>query len=55
MEQDYIGIIKKKLEDVYRNAGVSGPARGEKVDRDNRVAFIVSFFVHFPVNDVYNT
>ncbi|KAF8061445.1 COG4 transport protein-domain-containing protein [Lyophyllum atratum] len=41
MEQDYIGIIKKKLEDVYRNAGVSGPARGEKVDRDNRVAFII--------------
>lgn len=43
MERDYIGIIKKKLDDVYRSTGTSGPAaRGERVDRENRVAFIVS-------------
>ncbi|GLB35270.1 putative COG4 transport protein [Lyophyllum shimeji] len=41
MEQDYVGIIKKKLEDVYRSAGASGPARGDKADRENRVAFII--------------
>ncbi|KAG5645852.1 hypothetical protein DXG03_005194 [Asterophora parasitica] len=41
MEQDYIGIIKKKLDDVYRNTGASGPAlRGERAERDLRVAFI---------------
>ncbi|KAG6910876.1 hypothetical protein DXG01_006559 [Tephrocybe rancida] len=41
MEQDYIGVLRKKLDDVYRHAGASVPvSRGEKPDRDNRTAFI---------------
>jgi hypothetical protein len=43
MEQDYAGVIKKKLDDVYRTAGTSGPnVRNEKAERENRAAFIVS-------------
>ncbi|KAJ7489961.1 COG4 transport protein-domain-containing protein [Mycena galericulata] len=42
MDRDYIGVIKKKLDDVYRSSGSSGPnARGEKAERENRVAFII--------------
>lgn len=42
MDRDYSGVIKKKLDDVYRTAGPSGPnSRGEKAERENRVAFIV--------------
>lgn len=43
MERDYASVIKKRLDDVYRTTGNSGPAvRGEKAERDNRAAFIVS-------------
>lgn len=46
MERDYAGTFKKKLDDVYRSAGTSGPTnRGEKADRENRVAFIVSMIL----------
>jgi conserved oligomeric Golgi complex subunit 4 len=39
MDRDYAGVIKKKLDDVYRTGG-SGPAiKGEK---ESRQAFIVS-------------
>lgn len=41
MERDYVGVIKKKLDDVYRVAGTSAPGRGDKVERENRQAFIV--------------
>ncbi|KAJ7191082.1 COG4 transport protein-domain-containing protein [Mycena pura] len=42
MDKDYVGVIKKKLDDVYRTSGSSGPnARGEKAERENRVAFII--------------
>ncbi|KAJ6611757.1 COG4 transport protein-domain-containing protein [Mycena sp. CBHHK59/15] len=42
MDKDYIGVIKKKLDDVYRTSGSSGPnARGEKAERENRAAFII--------------
>ncbi|KAK0210472.1 COG4 transport protein-domain-containing protein [Desarmillaria ectypa] len=40
MERDYSGVIKKKLDDVYRAAGTSGQSRGEKAEKENRVAFI---------------
>ncbi|KAK0441157.1 COG4 transport protein-domain-containing protein [Desarmillaria tabescens] len=40
MERDYSGVIKKKLDDVYRAAGTSGQSRGEKVEKENRLAFI---------------
>jgi hypothetical protein len=43
MERDYAGIIKMRLDDVYRTAGTSGPnVRNEKAERENRVSFIVS-------------
>jgi diphthamide synthase subunit DPH2 len=43
IEKDYIGIIRKKLDDVYRNAVVSGShARADKMERENRMLFIVS-------------
>ena len=41
MDKEYIGVIKRKLDDVYRTAGPAG-TRGEKAERDNRLAFIVS-------------
>ena len=42
MDREYAGVIKKKLDDVYRNAGVPGPGlKGEKVERENRQTFIV--------------
>ncbi|XP_006458408.1 hypothetical protein AGABI2DRAFT_115438 [Agaricus bisporus var. bisporus H97] len=42
IEQDYIGIIRKKLDDVYRNAVVSGShARADKMERENRMMFII--------------
>ncbi|ESK88432.1 intra-golgi transport-related protein [Moniliophthora roreri MCA 2997] len=39
LEEDYIDILKKKLQDVYRNAP-PGQSRNEKIDRDNRNAYI---------------
>jgi len=42
MDRDYIGVIKKKLDDVYRNASNTGsPARGEKAEREHRIAFLI--------------
>jgi len=42
MERDYAGIIKMRLDDVYRTAGTSGPnVRNEKAERENRVSFII--------------
>ena len=38
IESDYAGIIRRKMDDVYRNPGVG---RGEKVERESRAAFIV--------------
>src|SRR4051812_40106909 len=41
-DRDYIGIIKRKMEDVYKNAGpVTSNARPDKIERENRLAFIV--------------
>ncbi|KAI9510394.1 COG4-domain-containing protein [Russula earlei] len=38
IESDYAGTIRRKMDDVYRNAGVG---RGEKVERESRTAFII--------------
>ncbi|KAI0003322.1 COG4-domain-containing protein [Russula compacta] len=38
IENDYAGTIRRKMDDVYRNAGVG---RGEKVERESRAAFII--------------
>jgi hypothetical protein len=43
MDRDYIAIIKKKLDDVYRATGLSSShVRAERVEKENRVTFIVS-------------
>ncbi|KAJ3726328.1 COG4 transport protein-domain-containing protein [Lentinula raphanica] len=42
LEKDFAGVLKKKMDDVYRSTGTSGQvARGEKADRENRLAFAV--------------
>ncbi|KAJ7172744.1 COG4 transport protein-domain-containing protein [Mycena filopes] len=42
MDRDYVGVIKKKMDDVYRTSGPAGPnSRGDKVERENRAAFII--------------
>ncbi|KAH9951407.1 COG4-domain-containing protein [Amylocystis lapponica] len=41
MDREYIAVIKKKLDDVYRTAGAVGGPKGEKAERDNRQAFII--------------
>ncbi|GJE97920.1 COG4-domain-containing protein [Phanerochaete sordida] len=38
MDRDYAGVIKKKLDDVYRTGGAGPTARGEK---ESRQAFII--------------
>ena len=43
VDRDYIGVIKGRLDEVYRNAGAAGSnARPDRIERENRVAFIVS-------------
>lgn len=43
MERDYVLIIKKKLDDVYRVTGSSGShVKAERIEKENRVTFIVS-------------
>ena len=43
IEEDFINVIKKRLEDVYRTPSGMGPGgRGEKGDREGRSMFIVS-------------
>jgi len=40
---DYVGVIKRKMEDVYRNTGpIASVARPDRVEKENRVAFMVS-------------
>lgn len=43
MDRDYNIVIKRKLDDVYRNASNAGgpAARGEKAERENRNAYLV--------------
>ncbi|EJD05663.1 COG4-domain-containing protein [Fomitiporia mediterranea MF3/22] len=42
MENDYAGIIKRKLDDVYKNPAMSSAAsRAERLEKDNRQGFIV--------------
>jgi conserved oligomeric Golgi complex subunit 4 len=42
MDKDYIGVYRKKLDEVYRNPMGPGGQRSDKLERENRVAFIVS-------------
>lgn len=40
VEHDYVNVIKRKLDEVYRVAG-TGSVRTEKSEKDNRFNFIV--------------
>lgn len=43
MDRDYAGVIKRKLDDVYRTGGASATASTrEKIERESRQSFIVS-------------
>jgi hypothetical protein len=43
IDQDYIGVIKKRLDEIYRNPGSSNSnVRPDRVERENRITFIVS-------------
>jgi len=43
VDRDYIGVIKGRLDEVYKNTGaVTSNARPDRVERENRVTFIVS-------------
>ena len=46
ISKDFAGVIKKRLDDVYKNAGASttGPQR-EKLDKEHKATFIVSIWV----------
>jgi len=42
IDRDYIGVYKKKMDEVYKNPmSVNSTPRPDKVERENRVAFIV--------------
>jgi conserved oligomeric Golgi complex subunit 4 len=41
IERDYVGVMKKKLDDVYRGTGTT--SGGFKADKENRILFTVSF------------
>jgi len=43
IDRDYVGVYKKKLDDVYKNPISSSAPRTDKAERENRVAFIVCF------------
>ncbi|KAL0578446.1 Golgi transport complex subunit 4 [Marasmius crinis-equi] len=40
IEEDYINVLKRKMQDVYRNAPV-GQSSNQKSDRENRHAYII--------------
>lgn len=42
MDKNYARVIKLKLDNVYRGGAAGSGARGDKVERENRLAFIVS-------------
>ncbi|KAI0075820.1 COG4-domain-containing protein [Panus rudis PR-1116 ss-1] len=41
MDKDYAGVIKKKLDDVYRTGGNPGAGSREKMEREMRQSFII--------------
>ena len=47
LDKDYVGVYRKKLDDVYRNPMVAGGQRSDKSERESRVAFIACRPYHF--------
>lgn len=42
LDRDYIGTIKRKLDEVYKNPNQTSGVRPERVERENRMTFIVN-------------
>lgn len=42
IDRDYAGVIKRKSDDVYKNYTAPSNVRPDRVERENRVTFIVS-------------
>lgn len=42
IDRDYAGVIKRKSDDVYKNYSTPSNVRPDRVERENRVTFIVS-------------
>jgi conserved oligomeric Golgi complex subunit 4 len=43
VDRDYVGVIKGRLDEVYKSAGAAtSNARPDRAERENRVTFIVS-------------
>ncbi|CAA7270154.1 unnamed protein product [Cyclocybe aegerita] len=41
-ERDYVTVIKRKMDDVYKNSGpMTSNARPDRIERENRVSFII--------------
>ena len=53
-ERDYIGVIKRKMDDVYRNAGPTSSTRPDRVEKENRVAFIVRTLLIFHLVNLFS-
>jgi len=50
-DREYVGVIKRKMEDVYKNSGpITSNTRPDKVERENRAAFIVGG-IYFGLTD----
>ena len=41
VDRDYVGVYKRKLDDVYKNPAGQGGARSDKGERESRLSFIV--------------
>ncbi|PPQ65096.1 hypothetical protein CVT24_003057 [Panaeolus cyanescens] len=41
LDRDYVGMIKKKLDEVYKNPNQPSGVRPERVERENRMTFIM--------------
>lgn len=54
IERDYAGVLRHRMDEVYRSAGA---VRGDKAERESRVAFIVRvpvslLCIHWPQTDM---
>ena len=43
IDRDYAGVIKRKSDDVYKNYTAPSNVRPDRVERENRLTFIVSY------------
>jgi hypothetical protein len=52
LEKDYAAVIRRKLDDVYRNSGSVAGGKGEKAQQEN---FIVSLAVFSREHDLMSS